>query len=62
MIVLSQMRRKMITLDDPKEKKLFSSQVDALPKCIKVERTALGVHNHIVEVSTAVNDTWIDNV
>ncbi len=36
-IVLSQMRRKIITLDDPKEKKLFSSQVDALPKCIKVE-------------------------
>ena len=44
-IVLSQMRRKMITLDDPKEKKLFSSQVDALAKCIKVERTALGILN-----------------
>ena len=56
------MRRKMITLDDPKEKKLFSSQVDALPKCIKVERTALGVPNHIVVVSTAVNDTLINNV
>ena len=62
-IVLSQMRRKMITLDDdPKEKKLFSSQVDTLPKCIKVERTALGIPNHIVGVSTAVNDTGIDNV
>ena len=61
-IVLSQMRRKMITLDDPKEKKLFSSQVDALPKCIKVERTALWIPNHIVGVSTAVNDTGIDNV
>ena len=61
-IVLSQMRRKMITLDDPKEKKLFSSQVDALPKCIKVERTALGIPNHIVGVSIAVNDTGIDNV
>ena len=56
------MRRKMITLDDPKEKKLFSSQVDALPKCIKVERTALGIPNHIVVVSIAVNDTGIDNV
>ena len=53
----------MITLDNPKEqKKLFSSQVDALPKCIKVERTALGIPNHFVGVSTAVNDTRIDNV
>ena len=52
----------MITLDDPKEKKLFSSQVDALPKCIKVGRTALWISNHIVGVSTAVNDTGIDNV
>ena len=36
-IVLSQMRRKIITLDYHNEKKLFSSQVDALTKCIKVE-------------------------
>ena len=52
----------MITLDDPKEKKLFSSQVDVLPKRIKVERTALGIPNHIVGVSTTVNDIGIDNV
>ena len=52
----------MITLDDPKEKKLFSSQVDALPKCIKVEGTALGIPNHIVGVLTAVNVTVIDCV
>ena len=56
------MRRKMITLDDPKEKKLFSSQVDALPKCIKVERTALRIPNHVVGVSSAVNDAGIDNM
>ena len=61
-MVLSQMRRKMITLDDPKEKKLFSSQVDALSKCNKVERTALGIPNHIAGVSTAVNVTVIDSV
>ena len=60
-IVLSQMRRKMITLDDPKEKKLFSSQVDALPKCIKVEQTALGIPNNIVVVSTTENDTGAEN-
>ena len=52
----------MIILDDPKEKKLFSSQVDALSKCIKEERTALWIPNQIVGVSTAVNDTGIDNV
>ena len=62
LIVLSQMRKKMITLDDPEEKKLFSSQVDALPKCIKVDRTALWIPNHIVVVSTAVNDAGIDNM
>ena len=49
----------MITLDDPKEKKLFSSQVDALSKCNKVERTALGIPNHIVVVSTTVHDTGL---
>ena len=62
LIVLSQMRRKMIILDDPKEKKLFSAQVDALPKCIKVERTALRIPNHVVGVSSAVNDAGIDNM
>ena len=52
----------MITLDDPEEKKLFSSQVYALPEYIEVERTALGINNHIVGVSTAVNDTGVANV
>ena len=46
----------------PKETKLFSSQVDALLICIKVERTALGLPNHIVGLSTAVIDSRIDNV
>ena len=51
-LLLSQMRRKMMTLDDPKEVKHYSSQVDALLKCIKGERTALGLPNHIVGMST----------
>ena len=33
-MLLSQMRRKMMTRDDPKEVKHYSSQVDALLKCI----------------------------
>ena len=52
----------MITLDDPKEKKLFSSQVDAFSKFFKVDRTALGIPNLNIGVSTTVNDTKIDNV
>ena len=48
--------------DDPEDKKLFLSQVDTLPKCFKVERTSLGIPNHIVGVSIAVNDTGMDNV
>ena len=51
-LLLSQMRNKMMTLDDPKEVKHYSSQVDALLKCIKGERTALGLPNHIVGMST----------
>ena len=51
-MLLSQMRRKMIALNDPKEVKHYSSQVDALLKCIKGERTALGLPNHIVDMST----------
>ena len=51
-LLLSQMRKKMMTLDDPKEVKHYSSQVDVLLKCIKVERTALGLPNHIVGMST----------
>ena len=51
-LLLSQMRNKMMTLDDPKEVKHYSSQVDALLKCIKGERTALGLPNHFVGMST----------
>ena len=43
---------RMIALNDPKEVKHYSSQVDALLKCIKGERTALGLPNHIVGMST----------
>ncbi len=50
--LLSDIRRKMIALNDPKEVKRYSSQVDALLKCIKGERTALGLPNHIVGMST----------
>ena len=50
--LLSDIRRKMIALNDPKEVKHYSSQVDALLKCIKGERTALGLPNHIVGMST----------
>ena len=38
--------------NDPKEVKHYSSQVDALLKCIKGERTALGLPNHIVGMPT----------
>ena len=51
-LLLSDIRRKMIALNDPKEVKHYSSQVDALLKCIKGERTALGLPNHIVGMST----------
>ena len=51
-LLLSDIRRKMIALNDPKEVKRYSSQVDALLKCIKGERTALGLPNHIVGMST----------
>jgi hypothetical protein len=34
------------------ELKRMSSQVDALVKCIKGERTALGLPNHIVGMTT----------
>ena len=51
-LLLSDIRRKMIALNDPKEVKHYSSQVDALLKCIKGERTALGLPNHIIGMST----------
>ena len=55
-LFLSDIRRKMIAISDPKEVKLYSSQVDVLLKCIKGERTALGLPIHIVEMSTYGSD------
>ena len=48
-LLLSDIRRKMIALNDPKEVKRYSSQVDALLKCIKGERTALGLPTILLE-------------
>ena len=50
--LLSDIRRKIMVLNDLKEVKHYSSQVDALLKCIKGERTGLGLPNHIVGMST----------
>ena len=38
--------------DDPKKVKRYALEVDALLKCIKVERTALGLPSHIVGTSS----------
>ena len=51
-MLLSQMRKKIMAQDDPKKVKRYALQVDALLKCIKVERTALGLPSHIVVMST----------
>ena len=54
-LLLSDIRRKIMALNDLKEVKHYSSQVGALLKCIKGERTALGLPNHIVGMSTYGN-------
>ena len=51
-MLLSRMRKQILTATDTSEIKRFSSQVDALVKCIKGERTALGLTNHIVGMTT----------
>ena len=51
-MLLSELRRKILSEKDSKEIKLLSSQVDALVKCIKGERTALGLPNHILSVTS----------
>ena len=51
-MLLSQMRKKIMAQDDPKKVKRYALQVDALLKCIKVERTALGLPSHIVGTSS----------
>ena len=42
----------VLTTTDTSEIKRMSTQVDALVKCIKGERTALGLPNHIVGMIT----------
>ena len=48
LMLLSQLRKKILMEKDSKEIKILSCQVDALNKCIRGERTALGLPNHIV--------------
>ena len=55
-MLLSQMRKKIMAQDDPKKVKRYALQVDALLKCIKVERTALGLPSHIVGTSSYGSD------
>ena len=51
-MLLSGLRKQILTATDSSEIKRMSSQVDALVKCIKGERTALGLPNHIVGMTT----------
>ena len=51
-MLLSALRQQILTATDPSEIKRMSTQVDALVKCIKGERTALGLPNHIVGMTT----------
>ena len=51
-MLLSGLRKQILTATDTSEIKRMSTQVDALVKCIKGERTALGLPNHIVGLTT----------
>ena len=51
-MLLSGLRKQILTATDTSEIKRMSTQVDALVKCIKGERTALGLPNHIVRMTT----------
>ena len=51
-MLLSGLRKQILTATDTSEIKRMSTQVDALVKCIKGERTALGLPNHIVGMTT----------
>ena len=51
-MLLSRLRKEILTATDTSEIKRMSTQVDALVKCIKGERTALGLPNHIVGMTT----------
>ena len=58
--LLSELRRKILSEKDSKEIKLLSSQVDALVKCIKGERTALGLPNHIVGMTSEREEVFLE--
>ena len=51
-MLISGLRQQILTATDTSEIKRMSTQVDALVKCIKGERTALGLPNHIVMMTT----------
>ena len=51
-MLLSALRKQILTATDTSEIKRMSSQVDALVKCIKGERTALGLPDRIVGMTT----------
>ena len=51
-MLLSGLRQQILTATDISEIKRMSTQVDALVKCIKGERTALGLPNHIIGMTT----------
>ena len=51
-MLLSRTRKQILTATDTSEIKRMSTQVDALVKCIKGERTDLGLPNHIVGITT----------
>ena len=59
LMILSELRRKILSEKDSKEIKLLSSQVDALVKCIKGERTALGLPNHIVGMTSEREEVFL---
>ncbi len=56
LMLLSELRKQILTATDTSEIKRMSTQVDALVKCIKGERTALGLPNHIVGMTTEGGD------
>ena len=51
-MLLSALRKQILRATDTSEIKRMSSQVDALVKCIKGERTALGLPDRIVGMTT----------
>ena len=50
-MLLSGLRQQILTATDTSEIKRMSTQVDALVKCIKGERTALGLPNHVFGIT-----------